>query len=95
MKPGDRLHLPERVRHIVSELLEPLCQSHLSISLSAKVLAGPFELPEIADPRQHDLARGLRVHAALDQLARAHLDVEGELLVDLLIERHTPQPRTE
>ena len=40
------------------------------------------------------LARRLRVEAALDQLARAQLDMESELFVDLLIERHTPQPRT-
>jgi hypothetical protein len=32
------------------------------------------------------------IHAALDQLARAHLDVQRELLIDFLIERHTPEP---
>lgn len=31
--------------------------------------------------------------AACDELARPHLDVEGELLVDLLIDRHAPEPR--
>ena len=41
-----------------------------------------------------DLASGLRIHAALDQLARAHLDVQRDLLIDLLIERHSPQPGT-
>ena len=89
------LHLPERVRHIVPELFEPLCQPHFSFSLSAQVFARAFELSEIADARQHDLARGLRVHAALDQFARAHLDVELELFVHFLVERHAPQPRTQ
>ena len=32
----------------------------------------------------------LRIHAALDQFARAHLDVEGELLIDFPIDRDTP-----
>ena len=77
------------------KFFEPLCQAHLTISLSAKVLTGPFELPEIADPRQDDLARDRRIHPALDELAGAHLDVEGELFVDFLIERDAPEPRTE
>jgi hypothetical protein len=29
------------------------------------------------------------------EIERAHLDVVGDLLIDLLIERHTPEPRTE
>ena len=90
---GDRLQLSQCNGHVVSEVFEPLCQPHLTISLSAKVLAGPLELAEIADPRQDDLARDLRVHPALDELARAHLDMKGEFFVDFLIERHAPQPR--
>jgi hypothetical protein len=54
-----------------------LCQSHLTISLSAKVDACPFELPEISDARQHEITRRLRIHAALDQLARAEFDVRA------------------
>jgi hypothetical protein len=52
-------------------------------------------LPEISDARQHEITRRLWIHAALDQLARAEFDVKSELLIDLLIERHTPEPRTE
>ena len=29
-----------------------------------------------------------------DELARAHLDVQGQLFVDLLVDRDAPQPRT-
>jgi hypothetical protein len=36
------------------------------------------------------IASGLRVHAALDELARAHLDVQRELLVDFLFDRNAP-----
>jgi hypothetical protein len=64
------------------ELLEPLCQSHLAISFSAQVDAG---ITEVADAGEDEFARRGRIHPALDKLARAHLDVQGELLVDLLI----------
>ena len=47
---------------------------------------------EIAKAPDGDMPSGGRIHSALDELARAHLDVEGDLVVDLLIERHTPQP---
>ena len=39
VKPGERSQLPERELHIVAELLEPLRQAHVTISLSAKVRA--------------------------------------------------------
>jgi hypothetical protein len=87
---GCRPHLPEGVGHVVSELLEPLGQSHLSISLSAEVFARPFELSEVAYARQHDLARGLRVHPALHQFTRPHFDVERELLINFLSDADTP-----
>ena len=31
----------------------------------------------------------------LDQLAGAHLEVEGELVVHFLVDRHPPQPRAQ
>jgi hypothetical protein len=51
-------------------------------------------LSEISDARQHEITRCLRIHPALDELARPHLDVQSEFFVHLLIERHTPEPRT-
>ena len=51
-------------------------------------------MSQIADPRQHDVACGLRVEAVLNELARAKLDVEGELFVHFLIEWHPPEPRS-
>ena len=91
---GARPQLPDRELHIVSELFEPLGEPHVTISLSAQVHTGSFEACDVAQPADGDVARGLRVHAALDELARPHLDVKGDLLVDLLIERHAPQPRS-
>jgi hypothetical protein len=67
-----------------------LRQTHLAISLSAKVYTRAFEMSEVTDARQHDVARCLWVEAALDELARAQLDVKSKLFVHLLIEWDTP-----
>jgi hypothetical protein len=73
---GRRFQLPEGKAHIVSPRLDPLGHTHLTFSLSAKVDARAFQLSEVADPRQDDVARRLRIEAALDELTRAHLDVQ-------------------
>jgi hypothetical protein len=54
-----------------------------------------FEARDIAEASERQLTCGRRIHAAGDELARAHLDVQVELLVDLALERHAPQPRAE
>ena len=74
---------------------EPLCETHVTISLSSEIHTGSFEASEIAQTVDGHFARGLRVQSPFDELARPHLDVKGKLLVDLLIERHAPQPRTQ
>jgi hypothetical protein len=84
--------LPQRKPDIGGELVEPLYQSHLTISLSTKVDTGPCELTKVADSCEHDLARRLRIHPALDQFSGPKLDVQRQLLVDLLIEWDAPQP---
>ena len=48
---------------------------------------------EIAQPGRGHLAGGGRIHPAGHELADAHLEMKGELLVDLLVDGHTPQPR--
>ena len=92
---GRPSQLPQRERHVVSQLFDPSSHPHLALSLSSQVYTCPFELAEIADTRQHGLASRFRIHPALDQLAGPHLDVQGELVVYFLIERHTPEPRTQ
>ena len=94
VKAGDAFQLSQRKRHIRLAFVEPLREAHLAISLSAKVDTRAFELPEVANPRQDDVARDLRVEAALDELARPQLDMQGEFLVHFLIEGHSPEPRT-
>src|SRR6185436_16036987 len=89
-----RNQLPDGEPDVVAELLDESRQSHLAFSLSAQVHARAFELSEVANARQDDVARPFWIEAALDELARAQLDVQRELFIDLLVERDTPQPRT-
>ena len=86
--------LPERGFQIVPELVEPQGHAHLTISLSAKASHRLLEGGDIAQSADRDLAGGLRIHAARDQLARPVLDVQRQLFVDLLIDREAPEPRT-
>jgi len=69
-----------------------LHQSHLSLSLPAKVYARTFESRGVSDPREDHLASDAWINAFLHQVACSHLNVEGDLVIDLLIERYTPQP---
>jgi hypothetical protein len=86
--------LPERGFQIVPELVDPEAHAHLAVSLSAKASHRLLEGGDIAQSTDRDLAGGLRIHAARDELARAVLDVQREFFVDLLIDREAPEPRT-
>lgn len=94
VKAGES-QLAKRKLQIVHELFEPKGHAHFTISLSAKVRHCAFEAREVAQATRRQVAGGLRIHAALDELARPHLDVQRELLVDLLIDRDAPEPRTQ
>ena len=87
--------LPDRKPDIVSKFVEPLDEAHLTISLSAKIDASPFQPLDVAEAAGGHLASGLGVHPAGNQIARVHLEMEDDLLVHLLLERHGPQPRTQ
>ena len=88
-------HLADGEPHVAAEVLEPLRDAHLAIPLSADVDARAFQPRHVTQVPDRQLARGLRVLPLRDEGARPHLDVEGDLLVDFLFERHPPQPRTE
>ena len=92
---GRALQLPDREPEVAPKLVEPLREAHVAVSPSANCRHRLSEARDIAEPPEGQLSRRRRIHAARDELARAHLDVQGELLVDLALERHTPQPRTE
>ena len=79
-KPGALPQLPQREPDVGPRFLEPRRQSHLTVPLSRDRHARP--------PHALDVGR-------IDRLAfaAAHLEVEGQLLLDLLLDRHPPQPR--
>ena len=78
--------------HVIPELVEPLHQPHVAIPFSAEVHTGPFEVRQIAKPFGRLPSCGRGVDAAIDQLARAHFEVEGQFLVHLLVNGNSPQP---
>ena len=85
------LHLPKRRRDVSTQLLDELSHTHLTLSLSAKVHAGPLEPADVTQPREHHLARNARVHASIDELSSTHLDMEFEfVVVHLLGDVDTP-----
>jgi hypothetical protein len=47
-------------------------------------------MSHVSNAAEHELACRFRIHTALDELARAQLDVERDLFVHLLIERNLP-----
>ena len=77
---GRAPQLPQREPDVGPPFLEPCRQSHLTIPPSRNLHAGP--------PDALDVGRIDRL-----ALAAAHLEVEGQLLLDFLLDRHTPQPR--
>jgi hypothetical protein len=84
--------LTDRKPQILPELSEPLHAAHRSISLSPEVHTRSLQIPDVTKPPNRRFAGCSRIEAALDELARTHLEVEGDLFVDLAIDRHSPQP---
>jgi len=91
-KPGRGFELPDRELDVAAGFLEPLCQPHLAISLSADIDARVFQGPQVSGAPDGRIASRLRIHPARNQLARAQFDMKGDLLVDLLVKRHAPEP---
>src|SRR5262249_3765121 len=86
--------LADRELHVVAELVEPLGHAHFTISLSSNIGHGLFQPRDVAETPDGKLAGGAGIQTARDELPRPHLDVQPELLLDLLIDRDAPEPRT-
>ena len=93
-KAGERRSCRTRELHIVARARRAIGVRRISRSLflprSMHVRLSVARSPSRPWPA---IARADRIHAALDELARAHLEVEGDLLVHFLVERHAPEPR--
>ena len=81
--------------HVVREFLDPLHHTHLPIPPASEIDAGALETGDITEPRQGLAAGFRRVEAGVDELAGPHLEVEGEFVVDLLVDGHPPEPRAQ
>ena len=87
--------MPKRKLDVVAQFVQPHGDAHFTVSLSSNVGHGSFEVGDVAETTQSELAGGCGIHTAGDQLTGPHLDMQGKLLVDFLIDRHTPEPRTQ
>jgi hypothetical protein len=61
-----------------------LRQSHLAFPLSTEVDTFASQAPDVTQTRKDHLTSDTRIDATLDQLARAHLDMEGDLVIHFL-----------
>src|SRR5262249_34944963 len=91
---GCASQLAARESHIASNLFEPLCQAHFTISLSAQIDTLPPEPSNVAQAPERRLTGGVGGHSLLNQRTCAHLDMEIGFLVDFLLDGDAPDPRT-
>ena len=75
-----RTQLAKRKLHIVTQLFEPLAESHTAVSLSSEVDAGFLDDCDVAHTLERELARRLGIHSAADQFARPQLEVQRNLV---------------
>jgi len=87
--------LAERVARILHELVDPFCTAHIALPSLADTATGVVDSLNVAEPADSFRAGELGVEAARDVLARAHLDVERELRVDLVGHTRLEQHRAE
>jgi hypothetical protein len=92
---GGLKQLADRERGVLPQLAEEFGASHGSLPVGADRSAFGAHVVEIAEAAERFRARLGRVHAALDELARAHLDVKLDLGGHLLGDRRPPDEAQE
>ena len=89
-EPGHAGELAQRIPRVLHELVNPFGTAHISLPSLANAAAGGVDSLDVAEATDGFRARELGVEAAGDVLARAHLDVERELRVDLVSDARLP-----
>ena len=87
--------LPAGKLHVLSELREILRAAHVVIPLLSKRATSRVHPVDVPEPSYRGLARLRRRHASFDELARSHVDVEGQLRVDFVLDPGPPEPRAQ
>src|SRR5207245_2764078 len=80
---------------VLRELPEVLRASHVHVPFFAKGSERRAYAPEPAETALGLAPRRLRVHAGLDELASPQLEMEGELVVDFLLDAGPPPDAVE
>ena len=75
---------------VLRELAKILGSLHVLIPCGAERAKGRAHASDVAEAALGFASRGISVHAAVDELARPHLDMEGELLVHFFSNARTP-----
>ena len=94
-EPGAAKQLPDGEGDVLPQFGHVLGPSHLVVPLLSERPAPGVDPIDVAEAPDRFLARCVRAHPALDELADAHLDVEGELGVDLVVDARPPEPRAQ
>ena len=95
VKPGFLRSCRHGKRDILRELREVFRAAHVVVPLFADGAAGRVDPVDVPEPPNRGLARLGRMHPLFDELARAHLDVKGELRVDFVFDAGSPETRAE
>jgi hypothetical protein len=72
--------------HVLEELFEKVGASHLTFALLVEGEARLADRIDGAEVAERLTASRIRIHAGRDESLDAHVDVKGQLLVDLLSE---------
>ena len=88
-------HLPPREPDVLTELACVFDSSHAPISPFSECAAGRAHAFDVAHPPLR-LAPGVRgAEPAVDVLARPHLEMKRQLVVDFIVDRRFPRPQVE
>src|SRR5512132_4034528 len=90
---GHARELTQRIATVLHDFMYPFSSAHVALPPLADAAAGVVDSLDVAEATDGLRTRQLGVEAARDVLARAHLDVERQLGVDLVGDARLPDER--
>ena len=89
---GGAPEAPRREAEVLAQAQPPLAPAKPGVPPAGDGAAAPAGRVDVAQAAAGFLARPLRRHAGGDVLLGAHLEMEGQLVVDLVARRAPPEP---